>query len=467
MNSQKSLDLKNKYCPNIEYKKLIGWKRHDIIQELSENNNIGIELGVAKGIYSKRMLESNKFQRFYGVDIYGDKHDTKEYIQALNYINFQDSRYSLLRCDFDSAIDLFPDNYFDFIYIDGYAHTGEEGGKTIIDWYKKLKVGGIIAGDDYHEDWPLVIWAVNDFILQTQELLSITSEQESSEYSKYPTWFIKKTKEIDNLKVNPALYEIAMEEKARIHELRNAPPKETVQKMNKNNISISNSHFFFETNVFQDITVTHEEPIYMERCFVYGNTKIGAYTYFSHSSIYTLKSIGRFCSIAPGVKIGMGEHPIDYLSSHPIFYKSPYVFQFNETIEQLKSIGTPRTPDIIKEEPIIGNDVWIGANVVIARGVRIGDGAIIGANSLVNKDVPPYAVVAGSPANIIRFRFSEQIIEELLNLKWWNYSLDVLKNKPTNNIEEIIAYLKDTLPSHQPVNYNQWAWKNNQNSKIN
>lgn len=269
------------------------------------------------------MLESNKFDRFFGVDIYGDLHDTKEYIETLKYLDIKDKRYCLLRSDFEAALNLFPDNYFDYIYIDGYAHTGEEGGKTLIDWYKKLKVGGILAGDDYHDDWPLVVWAVNDFAYQLDETLNITNESLDNEFSKYPSWYIKKTKEVLDLKLNEKLYQIAMEEKERIANLRK--PKITVP-VNpkpvepKQNISISNSHFLFESTISQEGSITYEEPIFMERCFVYGNIKVGAFTYFSHSSIYTLKSIGRFCSVAPGVKIGMGEHPTDYLSSHPLFY---------------------------------------------------------------------------------------------------------------------------------------------------
>ena len=90
---------------------------------------------------------------------------------------------------FDDAYDLFEDNYFDFIYIDGYAHTGEEGGETILQWYKKCKVGGVIAGDDYHDDWPLVKWAVNDFIKQSNLKLFITDKTEPTGFCKYPNWF--------------------------------------------------------------------------------------------------------------------------------------------------------------------------------------------------------------------------------------------------------------------------------------
>ncbi len=124
---------------------------------------MGIELGVARGIFSRRMVESGKFTLFFGVDEYGgDVHNTTEYKDALRHIGIN-RHYHLLRMRFDEAIDLFKDNFFDFIYVDGFAHTGEEGGQTLYSWYKKLKVGGIIAGDDYSNDWPLVVWTVNEF----------------------------------------------------------------------------------------------------------------------------------------------------------------------------------------------------------------------------------------------------------------------------------------------------------------
>jgi len=205
-----------KKTPDIKINEAVGWFRHDVVKLLEGTNNIGIELGVAKGIYAKRMIDSNKFQRFYGVDAYGDTHDTEEYCAALKHIGFQDPRYCLLRMDFDSAVGLFDDNHFDFIYVDGFAHTGEEGGKTLVDWVKKLKIGGVLAGDDYHNDWPLVKWAVNDFAKKLDVALSVTKQIEDGDYSKYPTWFIRKTSE-KAVEVDRVLYQIAMKEKKRIH----------------------------------------------------------------------------------------------------------------------------------------------------------------------------------------------------------------------------------------------------------
>ncbi|MGB1932958.1 MAG: class I SAM-dependent methyltransferase [Candidatus Puniceispirillaceae bacterium] len=217
MNSKSVCKYATKRTPDIEINEAVGWNRHDVVNLLEGSENIGIELGVAKGVYAQRMVNSGKFQRFYGVDVYGDTHDTAEYCAALKRIGFQNPGYCLLRMDFDSALGLFEDSYFDFIYIDGFAHTGEEGGKTLVDWVKKLKIGGVLAGDDYHYDWPLVKWAVNDFAAKLGTDLNVTTELEDVDYSRYPTWFIRKKSET-KVEVDRALYKIAMKEKKRIHQ---------------------------------------------------------------------------------------------------------------------------------------------------------------------------------------------------------------------------------------------------------
>jgi hypothetical protein len=128
--------------------------------------------------------------------LYEDHHDTHEYKSAIKLVGL-DSNYTLLRMSFDEAIELFDDNYFDFIYFDGYAHTGEEGGKTFADWYKKLKVGGMFAGDDYHDDWPLVKWAVNDMATKIGCEINVTGKNENTIFNEHPTWFFTKKAERD------------------------------------------------------------------------------------------------------------------------------------------------------------------------------------------------------------------------------------------------------------------------------
>ena len=151
-------------------------------------------------------MASGRFRKFYGVDLYEDHHNTKEYIGALKTIGLE-KNYCLLRMSFDEAIDLFDDAYFDFIYFDGYAHTGEEGGKTFSNWFKKLKVGGMFAGDDYHDDWPLVKWAVNDMVTKIGCDLNVTIKTENTYLNRYPTWFFIKEKEC-NFTSDTALLEL-------------------------------------------------------------------------------------------------------------------------------------------------------------------------------------------------------------------------------------------------------------------
>ena len=225
MNSEEIRELAKKSTPKVQIRVYDNYQRHDVLEALRGQNNVGIELGVAGGDYSKRMVQSRKFRRFYGVDLYEDHHDTKEYVWALNSIGIEEN-YSLLRMSFDDAIDLFEDNFFDFIYFDGYAHTGEEGGKTFSDWYKKLKVGGVFAGDDYHDDWPLVKWAVNDMVAKLSCELNVTGKTENTNLNKYPSWFFNKEKDID----------FAADEKLRSLGLA---IRNSTRKNSKNNVTIS------------------------------------------------------------------------------------------------------------------------------------------------------------------------------------------------------------------------------------
>ena len=123
---------------------------------------------------------------------------------------------------FDDAIDLFEDQFFDFIYIDGFAHTGEEGGETLIKWYRKLKVDGVFAGDDYHEDWPLVMWAVNNFVNQSGASLMVTEKVEDTAFCQYPSWFIKKKNDASNIQftTSKSLKDLCSSERRRIEKKR-------------------------------------------------------------------------------------------------------------------------------------------------------------------------------------------------------------------------------------------------------
>lgn len=170
-------------------------ERKDLPHFLERDDLVGIELGVAGGWYSKRISDLGVFKELYGVDIYGDRHDTKEYISALKNVGLA-RPYWLLRMTFDEALDVFPDHYFDFVYIDGYAHTGENRGKTIFDWYPKVKVGGMIAGHDFHPKWPLVEISVTTFAeLTGQPVMRTALSQPRDPQDKFPSWAMFKPSE--------------------------------------------------------------------------------------------------------------------------------------------------------------------------------------------------------------------------------------------------------------------------------
>lgn len=169
---------------------------------------------------------------------------------------------------------------------------------------------------------------------------------------------------------------------------------------------------FFE-EIYHDLIKLYPDKTY---CSFYGFPeligKVGKYTYgINYNTIENpnlINSIGAFCSINIHAKIGtIGNHRTDAITTFPI----------GNLIKGYKEPTEAKKPQKIT----IGNDVWIGTNAIILPGVAIGDGAIIGAGAVVTKDVPPYAVVGGVPAKVIKYRFEQPIIDALLKIKWWEW----------------------------------------------
>ena len=142
------------------------------------------------------------------------------------------------------------------------------------------------------------------------------------------------------------------------------------------------------------------------------SSNIGNRTYFNANIEANNCIIGNYCSIGSDVLIGVSQHPIDQISTHPSFYSNNKEFEtFADKMYYDEKIKLTT----------IGNDVWVGSKVTVMPGVKISDGAIIAYGSIVTKDVPEYAIVAGVPAKIIKYRFNEDIIKELLKINWWKW----------------------------------------------
>ena len=181
-----------------------------------------------------------------------------------------------------------------------------------------------------------------------------------------------------------------------------------------------------ESKIFGDIPIG--KGCYLESVTLFGNVYIDQYTSLNGPGtdfIAPVNSIriGKFCSIARGTSFQENLHNYEKITTYFIrqrIFKEPLFVD-----------------SISKGDIIVGNDVWIGAQCVILSGVTIGHGAVIAANSVVTKDVPPYAIVGGSPAKIIRYRFDEEIVNRLLRLEWWHWDLDKIKRNRDLFVENL------------------------------
>lgn len=155
----------------------------------------------------------------------------------------------------------------------------------------------------------------------------------------------------------------------------------------------------------------------------------------------TKLKIGKFCSIAWANTIFLGgEHRTDWVTTYP----------FNALMSEFNSLkGHPKS----KGDVIIGNDVWLGSGVSILSGVNIGSGAVVGANATVTKDVPPYAIVAGNPAKLIRYRFAPEVVEKLLAVAWWDWDdSSICRAVPilqSGDVEALFQYYEKEVAPHK------------------
>jgi acetyltransferase-like isoleucine patch superfamily enzyme len=152
---------------------------------------------------------------------------------------------------------------------------------------------------------------------------------------------------------------------------------------------------------------------------------MGRHSFCGYDCEISSADIGAFCSIANHVAIGGGKHPVDWVGMSPVFYEGR-----DSVTKKFSTFARPEP-----QRTTIGSDVWIGYRAIIMQGVTIGHGAVIGAGAIVTRDVPPYAIVAGAPAKIIRYRFDESLREALLASRWWE--------KPDTTLERCADQIRD------------------------
>ncbi len=169
---------------------------------------------------------------------------------------------------------------------------------------------------------------------------------------------------------------------------------------------------------------------------------LGAYSY-TRSFFTHVARIGRYCSIGDAVSVMGSNHPVEWASTSPVFYRRKRARSGNSQRENF-----PLFEDL---GPMveIENDVWVGDGALLAHGVKLGTGSVIAARSIVTRDVPPYAIVSGAPAKLVRWRFEESVIERLLRSQWWNWPVTAWDQTDPSDVSAFLDRsdtVRETLP---------------------
>jgi acetyltransferase-like isoleucine patch superfamily enzyme len=171
---------------------------------------------------------------------------------------------------------------------------------------------------------------------------------------------------------------------------------------------------------------------------------LGSYSY-SQSFFGSTVRVGRYCSIGKGVEVMGNAHPTNWISTSPAFYRRR-PSKLNESAREF----FPKFDDISGKVEV-GDDVWIGDDALLAHGVKLGTGSIIAARAVVTRDVPPYAIVAGTPARLIRFRFEEPVIYRLLQSKWWLWPLKCWDSADPRDVSHFLDLVDTVTATSEPM----------------
>jgi acetyltransferase-like isoleucine patch superfamily enzyme len=185
---------------------------------------------------------------------------------------------------------------------------------------------------------------------------------------------------------------------------------------------------------------TFSGPLFLDRNARIGpQVKIGRYCSLGETSLIARGIFGSFCAMGARIAVNPFNHPTNWLSIHEFQFRSD---SYDWVPEYREMARDGRTADMF-QEVYFGNDIWVGNNANVLGGVAVGDGAVIAAGAVVTKDVPPYAIVAGVPATVKRFRFADKIIERLLRSKWWELELSDLSGLPFRDVERCLDKIEN------------------------